>query len=230
MRAWSALPALLSVVCVVYPVPASAQPAPRPPAGPPRVEVSILGLYATGGDLGSADATLIGNQTPTGSSSVLFRTGTRLVGAPVADVRVAVRLTRALLVEGGIGYGRPDLRVRVSGDVEGAPDITAASRLTQVTVEGGAQYRFGRGRLTPFVMGGGGYLRQLDDPRTTLGTGQVYFGGGGARYGLGAPRRGGGYTWALRGDVRVVGYRGGIIEGASRPVGLVAGAGVSLGL
>jgi hypothetical protein len=161
---------------------------------------------------------------------VLFRTTTRITGSSAVDVRVAARVAAGLYAEGGISYGRPELQVRVSGDVEGAPDVDATSALTQVTVEGGLQYRFGRGRLTPFVMGGAGYLRQLDDPRTTVGTGQVYFGGGGVRYGLGTPRPRGGYTWALRGDVRVVGYRGGILEGDQRPAGLVAGAGVSFGL
>lgn len=69
--------------------------------------------------------------------------------------------------------------------------------------------RRGSARLRPFVVGGGGYLRQLHEERTLVETGQLYYGGFGARYWL----RGGSGTaraFGLRGDLRANLRRGGI--------------------
>jgi len=192
------------------------------------VEVSVLGLFATGGDLGSSDATLLGNSSPGGSPATLFTSRTRLAAAPLGEVRAGVRLAKGWLAEAGVGYGRPVLQVRLANDIEDAPDVTATSRLTHLVVDGALVHRWRRGGLSPFVIGGAGYLRQLDEPRTTVGTGQVYFGGGGVLVGIGRPRPGGGYLFQVRGDVRVVGYRGGLIVVDERPVGLVAGVGLTL--
>jgi opacity protein-like surface antigen len=217
-------------LCAAAGAQAQTVPGPRRPAGPPRVEVSLLGVLVTGGDMGSSSAMLIGNQGPSGPPTPLFQTDTRVSAAAGAELRFGGRLTERLFVEGGLQYTRPDLQVRVSGDLEGAADVTASSPLTQVTVDAGLQYRFGRGRLRPFAMGGVGYLRQLDGPRTTVGTGQVFYGGGGVRYGLGRARPRGGHRVAVRADVRAVSYRGGILDDEGRSLGLVAGAGLTFGL
>ena len=69
--------------------------------------------------------------------------------------------------------------------------------------------RRGGARLRPFVIGGGGYLRQLHEERTLVETGQLYYFGFGARYWL----RGGSGTaraFGLRGDLRANLRRGGI--------------------
>lgn len=200
----------------------------RQPAGPPRVEVSLLGLLATGGDLGSSEATLLGNSSPAGSPTPLFTSRTRLAAAPLGEVRAGVRLARGWLAEVGVSYGRPVLEVRLTNDIEDAPDVTATSRLTQLVVDGALVHRWQRGRLSPFVIGGAGYLRQLDEPRTTVGTGQVYAGGGGLLVGIGRSRPDVGYRFQVRGDVRVVGYRGGLLLADDRPVGVVAGVGLTL--
>lgn len=199
-------------------------------SGPARVEVSVSGLLATGGDLGGSNASLLENRVPTGGTVRLFQTDARLATAPGAEVRGAVRLSRGWRVEGGVGYTRPILEVVLSNDYENAAGVTATTRVTQVIVDGALVHRWETGRLSPFILGGAGYLRQLDTPRTTVGTGQVYFGGGGLTYGLGAPRPGAGHRVRIRGDVRVVSYAGGLPLIDERPVGVVAGAGITFAL
>jgi hypothetical protein len=199
--------------------------------GPPRVEIAGLALFVGGGQVGDSRATLVGNQIPAGAPFELFRTNARIASAPAGEVRVAVRVAGDVFAEGGVSYARPELQVRISGDVEGVPGVVAVSALTQAVFDGALQYRFGRGRVVPFVLAGAGVLRQLDEPRTTLELGQVIFAGGGLRYGLGRPRAGGGHRFALRGDVRLVGYRGGLLgDDDNRPVGVVAGGGIAIGL
>lgn len=195
---------------------------------PARVEVSVLGLAAVGGDLGGSDASLTGNRTSAGFT--LFETDARIATAPMGELRVGVRLARGWLVEGGVNYARPALEVRLSDDVESAADVTATTRYRQFIVDGALVRRWEAGRWAPFVLGGAGYLRQLDEPRTTVGTGQVYSGGTGLLVGVGSPKARGGYRVRLRGDVRVVGYRGGLALVDERRAGVVAGLGLTLRL
>lgn len=211
--------------------PASVSPDARAQSGrPPRVEVSALALAATGAALGSSRATLLGNAVPSGSPVTLLDANTRISTAPVAEARVGVRLAGGLVAEAGVSYARPELRVQLTNDIEGAPDVTATTRLTQLVVDGALVHRWRAGRWAPFVLGGAGYLRQLDDPRTTVETGQVFMAGGGLLYGLGRPRARGGHRLMLRGDVRLVAYRGGLVIEDDRPFGLVAGGGLTVAL
>jgi hypothetical protein len=199
-------------------------PAPRQP----RIDLSVLGTVATGGELDASDAALVDNTTPGGGPATLFTTRTRLSSAPLGEVRVGVRLMQGWVVEGGVSYGRPSLEVRLSNDREAAPDVTATTRLTQLVADGALVHRWYRRRVSPFVMGGAGYLRQLDEPRTTVEAGQVYFGGGGVLVGIGRASAGGAYTLQARGDVRLVGYRGGLPLVDERPMGVVVGLGLTL--
>lgn len=193
-----------------------------------RVEVSVLGGVVGGGDLGSTDATLLTNEVPTAGRSSLFTTRSAIGQAPLVEGRVGVRLVRGLLVEGGVSYARPELSVDISADVEGAPNVTATSRLTQVVGDVGLQYRWTFGRVAPFVMAGGGYLRQLDEPRTTAETGWMGYGGVGALIRLGT-RPGVWQHLALRGDMRVLWLRDGIILDDQRGPTYQATAGLVVG-
>ena len=116
---------------------------------------------------------MLTNQVPTSGTTSLFTTSARIDAAPLIEGRVGVRLGRNVWVEGGGSYARPDFAVDIASDIEGAPDVTATSMLTQVTVDGSLQYRWTRAgrRIAPFVMAGAGYLRQLDDTRATAETG-----------------------------------------------------------
>ncbi len=195
----------------------------------PRLEVSLLGGVYGGADLGTTDANLISNQAA-GSATLLFATRTEITAAPVAEGRIGIRVLRALWVEGGVSYAQPELVVAISRDSEGAADVRAVSRVTQVVADGGVQYRWSRRRVAPFVMAGGGYLRQLDDSRTTAESGSLYYGGGGVLVRLAPAGRGWLGRLALRGDVRAAWLRGGITLQVERGPTVVASAGLTVRL
>ena len=182
-----------------------------------------------GARLGDTRADMLTNQVPTGGTSALFTTRTSIAAAPLAEGRVGVRLGGRWVVEAGLSVARPELRVDISADVEGAPGVTATSRLSQYIADGALQYRWHGRRLTPFVTAGVGYLRQLDEPRTTAETGTVYYGGGGLRLAL-APGAGGLLgSLALRGDARVLWLRQGITLNEERGPTFSVSGGVSAG-
>lgn len=216
---------LVALSLIASAVPAAAQ---TPRVAAPRAEVSVLGMVSTGGDLGTSEATLLGNSVPSGAPVRLFEAEARLPSTPSGEVRVGVRVTRAWLVEGGVSFARPRIEVMLSNDLEGASDVMAGANLTQVTLDGALVRRWARGRLAPFALAGAGYVRHLDVPRTTMGTGQVYYAGGGMLYGLGSARRGAGHLFRLRADVRLVGHRGGVALMDARPLGVTAGVGFAV--
>ena len=59
-------------------------------------------------------------------------------------------------------------------------------------IAGSLLYHFGEGRVVPFVSGGGGYLRQLDEDNADVLTGNELHAGGGLKvwFGTGANRLG----------------------------------------
>jgi hypothetical protein len=70
----------------------------------------------------------------------------------------------------------------VTDDFEGATDLTATERLTQYLIDASAVYHFGNGRTRPYVLGGGGYLRQLHSGDHIVEDGPEFHAGGGVRY------------------------------------------------
>lgn len=148
---------------------------------PPRshVEVGAGLLWAGSQPLGTKAAT---ESTGAGGTSPLFSTSTQLSGVAGLAGRIGVRLTKSLVVEGDASYLKPQLRVAVSADAEGAAPVTATETMQQFTVGAKALwYLPGRRwtRIEPFVMAGGGYLRQLHEAATLAQTGRFYQVGGG---------------------------------------------------
>jgi hypothetical protein len=138
-------------------------------------------------DLGTVQATETGNGVPSGSPVTLFDAVSSLDRGPLFEGRVAWHLTRALAVEGTFGVTRTRLRTAITNDFEHAPPQVSTTPLTQYTVEGGValhldRLTFGHGRVRPFITGGGGYLRQLNDRATLVQTGESAFAGGGLKY------------------------------------------------
>lgn len=237
-RASAAVLSLVVVLAAGVATRAAAQDGPRETAAPtpvvgaaraPRIEFTVLGGVIGGADLGDTRADVLTNQVPTSGTTALFSTSTSLGAATTVEGRVGVRLTRAWVVEAGLSYGRPELRVDISGDVEAAGPVTAVSSLSQYIVDGALQYRWPGRRVTPFVMGGGGYLRQLDEPRTTADTGAVFYGGGGVRVALAPGSRGLLGSLALRGDARLVWLRKGVTLNEERGPTFSVSGGVSAG-
>jgi hypothetical protein len=141
------------------------------------------GVSWTGGfDAGGANALLTRNPATGSSPLALFDTSSRVNAAPGATVSVAYFLTRAFAVEATADYSRPVLQTTIANDFEGATGTTAQSRLRSIEVGGSLLYHFGAARLTPFVFGGAGWMRQLDENDVMLVTGTELHAGGGVKY------------------------------------------------
>jgi len=195
------------VLCSV----AAARDAAAQPAGatPGRFEVSGGATWIGRTSIGAADA---GETTPSNGSLRIFSTSSDLAAAPEIDVRIGLRLARALAVEAETAYGRPELRVSLSGDIENAAPATAVERMQEYLIGGAVLWRvpgLQRPRLSPFVAAGGGYLRELHDRALLAQTGRYYTVGGGVAYLL-ASRSGWIKATGVRVDARAVVRRDGV--------------------
>lgn len=187
---------------------------------PPLHRLQLAGGIAFFGSasLGDADANL---RSSTGTDPYrLFATSTRLASAPALDLRAAVDLTRRFGVEAHALYGHPEVQTEISGDVEGAPAVTAIERLDHYLIDGGILVFLDEFRLKgwqPFAAGGAGYLRQLHEGLTLTEEGHLFYVGGGARRTFVARTSGFLRGFGARGDVRLNILSGGItVEDKSR--------------
>jgi hypothetical protein len=186
----------------------------RPVRG--SVELAAGVFAASGFDLGTRDAEETRNINSGTGPFALFGSESRVGGAPGAQARLGVYLSSAVSFEAGVHYARPVLSSEVSGDAEGAPDLTIDETLTRYVVDGSivlhlTQWSFAGGRGVPFVSGGGGYLRELHENNELVETGSEYHAGGGLKLWLGRAKRVG-----LRLDVAASSRRGGVDFGTGR--------------
>ena len=151
------------------------------------------GVVLVGGyDLGERAAELTPN---TGSSSFdEFTTDNEVRPAIALQARIGFVVTPALAVEGGFRFARPVYQVRISGDVENAPDTTAEETLSQYLFDGSVVWHvtragFGNGRGVPYLVGGAGYLRELHEDDAFVEEGVEYHAGGGIKWWFGRGRR-----------------------------------------
>lgn len=190
------------------------------PTAAPRAhsfELSAAGIFVGPTDFGSSTASLIGNQSA-GPETTLFTSRNSLELGTGLDGRVAFNITRALAVEGGFVWTRATMESRITGDVEDVPDVTLVQDVDTYFIEGAAVWHlnglsFAGGRGLPFIAGGAGYVRQLDDEALlTTEPGQVYHAGGGVKYLFTDRARGLIRGLGLRADARVYLRDGGGIE------------------
>lgn len=198
----------IGLVALVLPLNGHAQTK-EPPLH--RLQLSAgVGVFG-GAALGDADANLRASTTP--DSYRVFTTSSRQARAAVLDLRAAVDITRRWGVEAHALFGHPEVRTAVSSDAEGAPNLTAVERLDHYLIDGGLVFRFDRPRamgLQPFVVAGGGYLRQLHEGLTVIEEGRVFYAGAGARRLVWSRPRGTPRALGARGDVRLNVLTGGI--------------------
>ena len=193
---------------------ASAANAQEAPALRPHRMVIEGGIVWSGGyAVGDLNAQLRGNAPgSTPPPFTLFAASSGLSRTPGVSVRVGVTLTPRLIIEGGGSFGMPRVGFAIAQDPEVGAQRIAGEQLKQYVFDAALAWhlplRLGS-RAKPFVIGGGGYLRQLHEERTLVETGQIYYGGVGARYWL----RGGAATaraFGIRAEVRANVRRGGI--------------------
>jgi hypothetical protein len=174
------------------------------------VEASGGVTYSAGYDLGTISAEETRNTGGASGPFVLFTATSRAKTSPGAQGRLGVFLAPSASIEGGIQVSRPILSTELSDDFESAPDVTATERLTRLVVNGSlllhlTRLTFAGGKGVPFLLGGGGYIRELPEKNEVVETGHEYHAGAGLHlwYGQGKHRVG------LRGDFGVSWRRGG---------------------
>jgi hypothetical protein len=212
----------LTLAALLVPLAAAAQPSSSAPRA--RSFEVFAGAAAVGPvDFGSSVASLVANQSA-GPESTLFRASTTLGTGTGLDGRVAFNITRSLAVEGGMVWTRSTLEAEITSDVENIPNVTLSQDLDTYFFEASAVWHlrplsFARGRGLPFVSGGAGYLRQLDeDAVMTSDSGRVYHVGGGVKYAFMERRRGLVRGLGVRADARAYVREGGVEfeEGTTR--------------
>jgi len=151
-------------------------------------------------------------------------------------VRLGWRIFRHVYAEATGGLGVNDVEARISGDIEQAPALTVSSTLAQITIEGGGLVELpslsvASGKLVPFVVGGGGYLRQVHEDRVLVETGRTIYAGGGVKWRSTAARpRGLAERLIVRADARLVSRSGGVDIDDTRHNYITVSAGVGVRL
>jgi hypothetical protein len=187
-------------------------------AGSASAQDPLPGRFEVGGGLawigsasaGSNDAT---ESTASGGSSTIFSTSTRLAGVPGIRIHVAVRVTRALDVEGLATYSKPSLETSVSNDIEHASAVTATESVTQYVIGGGVLWylpALRASRLRLFAAGHAAYLRQLHESDTLAATGQSYQVAGGVKWMVPLRRKSWIKAFGIRADGGVAARRKGV--------------------
>lgn len=170
-------------------------------------------VWSGGYAVGDVNAELRSNAAGiTPPAFTLFTASSDVSRATSVSLRVGFTLTPAVTIEGGAVFGMPRVGVSIAQDAEAAALRLEGEQLQQYLFDTAVVWhlpvRLGP-RVRPFVIGGGGYLRQLHEERTLVETGQIYYAGIGARYwmlgGAGTAR-----SFGLRGDLRANLRRGGI--------------------
>ena len=161
-------------------------------AGGPRpgaVEISGGGTWFAGQELADRTAVLTPNSGTGSAAFELFTSESTLKPAFGAQALVGYYVTRAFAIEGGVQYSRPKLSVRLDGDFEDAPAVTATSEITQYLFTGSAVYHFGSSpRSAPFIALGAGHLRDVQNGNELIETGVEYHGKVGLKYWSGTGR------------------------------------------
>ena len=169
---------LVLTAAALLPAPAAFAQTSGPPSS--RVEVGIGALWVGSQALGE---TAVTETTSAGEKRQLFHTASELAGAAGLAARLGVRITRSLVAEAEATYLKPQLRIALSGDSEGAAPVTATETVQQFTFGGGVLWYLPVrrvARVAPFVTAGGGYLRQLHEQATLVESGRYYQFGAGA--------------------------------------------------
>jgi hypothetical protein len=192
---------LLCAAAVLQVSPAFAQPANRAPF---RFEGGVGIVWDGTQSLGMRAAT---ETTGSGGSLPLFNTSSELGAAAGIDGRVGVRLSHSFTVEAEASYLKPQLRIAISADAEGAAPLTASETIQQFTIGANLLWMLPgsrSARFRPFALAGGGYLRQLHEQATLLETGRFYQLGAGVEALLSSARRFHTKGLGVRADLRAL--------------------------
>jgi hypothetical protein len=205
-------PAILIAIALLCGASTAAAQTSRPSARAPRFTISG-GLLLNGSyDLGDRNAELRGNSPGSAATFTLFHVDGAMERAIGIEARLGFALSRLVSIEVGGTRAMPHVNVTVGQDAESSGTTLVEERVSQYSVDVGGvvklPWRGRTGQLQPYVLGGGGYLRQLHEDRLLVETGHTIFGGGGVQYALRAPGRG--RPFGVRAEAKFVRRVGGI--------------------
>ena len=216
----AASPPLIAILLLAGIAQNAAAQAEGPGLRPHHLTVAA-GLTVSGGyPIGDRNAEIRRNASGTADPFTLFRADSAFEGANGLEARVGFALSRALAIEVGGTYAKPELGITIDLDNESTDAVRIVEKVSQYIVDVSGVFQLSRvtlgSRARPYATVGAGYLRQLHEDRLLAETGRVYHVGGGIRYWL----RGGSATaraLGIRADARYVRRAGGIdFENASR--------------
>jgi hypothetical protein len=193
--------ARLAVLAILLLVPVSAAAQVYPGSTTPRagtIEIGGGAIWTGGYDAGSGDANLSPNSAAGGPPVTLFTSSAEVTPATGIEARAGVYLGSRVSAEATFQFSRPNLRVDLDDDFENATAVEAVGRVSSYLFGGSVLYHFGSGRIVPFVIGGAGYLRQLDEDNAEVLSGSEFHGGGGVKIWFGSSQH-----FGLRADAQV---------------------------
>jgi hypothetical protein len=226
------LAALLVLVWAVQPPSLVHAQTPSPSRGPtvsptPRIEFGVSGLAGGPVSFGTAAADL---QRPDGTPLVLFDTESRQSPEFGLRLHLGAPVTRRVSVEMAGSVSRAWLETTVRDDLEGAPGVTLSEPFLRLTVEGAVVWTVaGTERLSWFVRGSGGWMRELIGERVLGENAAVAHAGIGMKYW--GPRRAPGrarYGFRLEGHVATR-WNGTALDGGRIHLAPVVTAGLIIG-
>ncbi|TAK17201.1 MAG: hypothetical protein EPO35_03625 [Acidobacteria bacterium] len=147
---------------------------------PPRLLLDVGAVVVGAAGAGSATA----NYTaPDGSPVPLFSLSKSVAPAIGVNTHLQIRLTPRVALEVTGEWTRPNLRTKLSGDADGADNVTATQPVHRFVLGGGAVVRLKPfGKWHTFTRASVGWLRELSDDLTLYQDGWVVQAGGGANY------------------------------------------------
>lgn len=160
-----------------------------PALRPHRITISGGAALIGGYDIGTAAATLRRNEIGAANPGTLtlFSADAGIDRAALFEARVGFTLSPTVVIEFGGSYSRPVVVVDITNDSEaGDTPQLSDQQLSEYVVDVSGLWQIPKlklgSRAAPYVMFGGGYLRQLDIDRVQAETGKIFQFGGGVRY------------------------------------------------
>lgn len=178
----------------------------------PRVEFGVGGILSGAAAAGETDASLL---DPSGGSLTLFRTTNRLAPGAGAEGLVSFKLSERWRLEVNVGWARLDFESRVSGDFEGAANVSLTQAVNQYGADAALAVRVvQRPRWDLFLRGGAGGFREITSDRALVENGWRTSAGGGLNLWLRRAPAGSSGHVALRAEARVQARKRGIAFGS----------------
>ena len=180
--------AIAALACAVGVTPAWAQTTAKPaqttakpaPRGPRGYEFTVAGTWVGPTSFGTSSAELL---TPAGTNLTLFSTKNDLRPGYGFEMHLSKRVTPRFALEGSGTITRATLRSQITADFEDAPDVEVTESLNRFTVTGAALWTLAtRGRVSYFIRGSAGWLRELVGDGALIEDGIVGDAGGGFKY------------------------------------------------